>query len=367
MNVRAFPYDRAVSGVCDLRPYQPGKPIEEVERELGVPNAIKLASNENPLGPSPLVLAAMRECLDRIALYPDANGFRLKAALADRLAVQPEQITLGNGSNDVLDIIARVFVAPQDEVVFSKYAFLVYALVTQAVCGRAVVSPASGWGHDLAAMAEHISNATKVVYIANPNNPTGTYNSAEQFADFLANIPTEVVVVLDEAYTEYVDAPDYPNGLDFLDRHPNLVVTRTFSKAYGLAGLRIGYAVASKEITDLLNRVRQPFNVGQVAQTAAIAALEDPDHISRSLKINRENMRRLQSACEELGLRYIPSVANFLTIEFGPQALEVQQRLMQHGIIVRPVDNYDMPQHLRVTIGRAAEMDQFVEAIKTVI
>ncbi len=364
---RVFPYDRAVAGVRDLRPYLPGKPIEEVERELGIPNAIKLASNENPLGPSPLVLAAMRECLDSIALYPDANGFRLKAALSEHLEVEPEQITLGNGSNDILDIVARVFVAPRDEVVFSQYAFLVYALVTQAVGGRAAVTPARDWGHDLAAMAERVSDTSKVVYIANPNNPTGTYNSASQFSEFMQTIPPAVVVVLDEAYTEYVERADYPNGLEFVRRYPNLIVTRTFSKAYGLAGLRIGYAVASKEITDLLNRVRQPFNVGQVAQAAAIAALEDPDHIVRSRKTNRENMQRLQDACDELGLPYIPSVANFLTVEFGTQAQEVQQRLLQQGIIVRPVDNYDLPHHLRVTIGRAAETDQLVEAIKAVV
>ncbi len=363
----SFPYTRAVSGVQTLTPYQPGKPIEEVERELGISNATKLASNENPLGPSPLVLAAMRECLDSIALYPDANGFRLKNALSNHLGTTPEQITLGNGSNDVLDLIARVFVGPGDEVIFSQYAFLVYALVANAVGGEIKVAPAADWGHDLTSMADCVTERTKVVFIANPNNPTGTYNTGSEVQAFLASVPSEVIVVLDEAYFEYVQKPDYPDGLEFLDSYRNLIVVRTFSKAYGLAGLRIGYGIASNQITDLVNRVRQPFNVSQVAQMGALAALEDPEHITRSQELNQKQMQQLCTACDELGLPYIPSVANFLTIEFGQHAAKIQQSLLQQGIIVRPLDNYGMPHHLRVTIGRSHEVDQLIDAIKMLL
>jgi histidinol-phosphate aminotransferase len=363
----SFPYTRAVSGIQNLTPYRPGKPIEEVERELGIPNATKLASNENPLGPSPLVLAAMRECLDSIALYPDANGFRLKNALSNHLNTPPEQMTLGNGSNDVLDLIARVFVGPGDEVIFSQYAFLVYALVASAVGGEIKVTPAVDWGHDLMSMAECVTERTKVVFIANPNNPTGTYNTSSDLKTFLESVPSEVIVVLDEAYFEYVRQPDYPNGLEFLDGHSNLIVVRTFSKAYGLAGLRIGYGIAGDQITDLLNRVRQPFNVNQVAQMGALAALEDPEHIARSQELNQQQMQRLCTACDELGLPYIPSVANFLTIEFGQHAAKIHQSLLEQGIIVRPLGNYDMPHHLRVTIGRSHEIDQLIDAIKILL
>ncbi len=366
-NPLSFPYTRAVPGVSSLTPYQPGKPIEEVERELGIPNATKLASNENPLGPSPLVLAAMRECLDSIALYPDANGFRLKKALGEHLKVSPETLILGNGSNDVLDLIARVFVGPGDEVVFSQYAFLVYSLVAHAVGGNIKITPAAEWGHDLALMADTVSERTKVVFIANPNNPTGTYNTASELEVFLASVPSEVIVVLDEAYFEYVQKSDYPDGLEFLDRYRNLIVVRTFSKAYGLAGLRIGYGIASEQITDLMNRVRQPFNVSQVAQIGGIAALEDPEHVRRSRELNHQQMQRLCAACDQLELPYIPSVANFLTIDFGRRAAEIQKSLLKRGIIVRPVDNYEMPHHLRVTIGRSQEIDQLIDAVKVLL
>lgn len=363
----SFPYASAVSGVQDLTPYSPGKPIEEVERELGIPNATKLASNENPLGPTPLVLAAMRECLDSIALYPDASCFRLKNALSNHLNVPPGQMTLGNGSNDVLDLVTRVFVGPGDEVIFSQYAFLVYALVAKAVGGETRVTPAADWGHDLMAMADGVTERTKVIFIANPNNPTGTYNTESELKTFLASVPSEVIVVLDEAYFEYVRKPDYPDGLEFINEHSNLIVVRTFSKAYGLAGLRIGYGIASEQITDLLNRVRQPFNVSQAAQIGALAALEDPEHIARSRELNQQQMRRLCTACDELGLPYIPSVANFLTIEFGQDAAKIQRSLLEQGIIVRPLDNYEMPHHLRVTIGRSHEIDQLIDAVKVLL
>lgn len=361
------PIASVVSWVRDLRPYQPGKPIEELERELGIANAIKLASNENLLGPSPLALAAIRESADQVALYPDANGFALKRALAKRLQITEASITLGNGSNDLLDLVARAFVGPGDEVIYSQYAFLVYALVTKAVGGRAVVTDAVDWGHNLEAMAEAVSPQTKLIFIANPNNPTGTYVTQDQLIRFLDSVPRRVVIVLDEAYFEYVLESDYPNGLTFLDRYENLVVTRTFSKAYGLAGLRVGYAVASAGITDFLNRVRQPFNVGNVAQAAALASLDDMEHIDRSRDLNRHGRNRLCSAFDRLGITCIPSIANFIAVELGEDTLRIYQDLLRRGIIVRPIDNYDMPNHLRITIGRDRDNEQLIGAIQEIL
>jgi histidinol-phosphate aminotransferase len=358
-----FPYSRAVSGVLDLTPYQPGKPVEELEREYGIASAIKLASNENPLGPSPLALAALHENGESLARYPDASGFALKAVLADRLGVSARQITLGNGSNDVLDLVARAFVAPGEIVVFSQFALLVYALVTKAVGGVPLVVPAVDWGHDLPAIAESAAARPKLIYLANPNNPTGTYFPKSDLDSFLKRVPGDVLVVLDEAYCEYVERSDYPDGVRLIQQHPNLVVTRTFSKIHGLAGLRIGYAVASEEITDLLNRVRQPFNVSSVAQAAAMAGLEDPDHVSRSRSNNDRQLTRTREFCVKLGLEYIPSVANFLTVKFGEQSSEIYDGLLRKGVIVRPVANYQMPEYLRVTMGRPAEMDALFDAL----
>jgi len=362
-----FPYSAAVADILDLAPYQPGKPTEQLERELGVRNAVKLASNENPAGPAPGVLAALGEEQAGARLYPDANGFELKAALGEALGVASERITLGNGSNDVLDLLARVFVTPGDEVVFSEYAFLVYPLVTRAASGRPVVVPARDWGHDLPAMAAALSGRTKLVFIANPNNPTGTCNDARTLEAFLEQVPANVVVVLDEAYCEYVERDDYPNGLDYLERFPNLVVTRTFSKIHGLAGLRVGYAVASREITDLLNRVRQPFNVNHLAQKAAVAALADTAHVARCRELNSRGLERLARLCDGMGLPYIPSVANFITVEFGARATEIYDALLRRGIIVRPVGSYGLPHHLRITIGLPEDMDALEYALKQVL
>ncbi len=366
MSADRFPYDRAVPGVDGLQPYQPGKPIEELERELGVHNAIKLASNENPWGCSPLVLAAIRENTD-IGLYPDANGFALKQQLAQYLDVSPDQITLGNGSNDVLDLLARVFVGPGDEVIFSEYAFLVYALVTKAAGGAAVVTPARDWGHQLDAMLAAINANTKLVFIANPNNPTGTYLSTADLRQFIERVPDNVIIVIDEAYFEYVDADDYPNCLHWLQHYRNLAVTRTFSKIYGLASLRVGYSVASAQITDLLNRVRQPFNVSTMGQMAAGAALQDQDHVERCTRANEVQMTRLTDYCAQKNLRYIPSVGNFVAVEFAQQAETIHQSLLQKGVIVRPLGNYAMPGHLRVTLGRDNEMDAFFSALDTIL
>ena len=365
MTAQGFPYDQAVPGVSELRPYQPGKPIEELERDIGVENAIKLASNENPLGCSPLVRAAIRENVE-IELYPDANGFALKQALADYLSVDAAQITLGNGSNDVLDLLARVFVEPGDEVIYSEYAFLVYALVTQAVGGEARVIPAHEWCHHLEAMLQAVGDKTKLIFLANPNNPTGTYLETNALKEFIDQVPRHVVVVVDEAYFEYVTVLEYPNALAWLAQYPNLVVTRTFSKIFGLAGLRVGFGVASESIADLLNRVRQPFNVSALAQAAALAALQDQDHVRRCRDENRIQMKRLIDFCDQQGLAYIPSVANFVSVEFGESTQKVYQALLHQGIIVRPLDNYGMPNHLRITVGRDNEMEELIDALRSI-
>ena len=359
--------DLAVRGVRGLEPYQPGKPIEELEREYGVQGAIKLASNENPLGPSPHALAALERAAKGIAGYPDGGGFALKSAIARHHGVDPQCVTLGNGSNDILELAARSFAGDGDEVVFSQHAFAVYPIVTQAVGARAVSVPARNWGHDLDAMLRAVTDRTKLVFIANPNNPTGTWLARPALARFLAELPDRVVVVLDEAYFEYVEAPDFPNGIEWIGKHPNLVVARTFSKAYGLAGLRVGFGVSGAALADVLNRVRQPFNVNSLAQAAALAALEDSDHLERSRRINREGMRQLTAGFRRLGLGFIESAGNFVSVELPLAGREVYERLLRRGVIVRPVDNYGMPRHVRITVGLPEENQRFLEALAQAI
>jgi histidinol-phosphate aminotransferase len=356
----------AVPGVRELTPYVPGKPVSELQRELGLSDIVKLASNENPLGPSPKARDAARVALEEMELYPDGGGFALKAALAAKLGVAANQITLGNGSNDVLDLIARVFLAPGDAAVFSEHAFAVYPISTQAVGARGVVTPAKDFGHDLDAMAAAIAGDTKVVFIANPNNPTGTYLRRDALYAFLRRAKDSVVVV-DEAYFEYVDELDYPDSLQWLPEFPTLIVTRTFSKAHGLAGLRVGYAVSSPEIADLLNRVRQPFNVNSLALAAAEAALEDDEHLARSVALNLAGLRQLGAAFETRGLAFIPSVGNFLTVDLGRPAGPLYDALLRRGVIVRPVANYGLPNHLRVTVGTAEQNEIFLRALDTVL
>lgn len=353
----------AVPGVRGLRPYEPGKPLEELAREYGIKEAIKLASNENPLGPGAKALAAIRSKLEDLARYPDGNGFALKTALARKHGMTPAQITLGNGSNEVLEFVARTFVLPEHEVVFSEHAFAVYPLVTQAIGAKAVVTPAKDWGHDLDAMLAAMTASTRVVFVANPNNPTGSWINAHRLEQFLQRVPAHVVVVVDEAYAEYVDEHDYPNTIPWVARFPNLVVTRTFSKVHGLAGLRVGYGVSSPEMADLLNRVREPFNVNSLALAAAEAALGDDAHVTRSLAMNRDGMQQLVRAFDDMGLAHIPSVANFISVDVGRPAAGVYEALLRQGVIVRPVANYGMPNHLRVTIGRPEENERLISAL----
>ncbi len=359
--------DLAVSGVQQLVPYTPGKPIEELERELGLTEIVKLASNENPLGTNPQVIDAIQTVLPELTRYPDGNGFRLKAALAEKHAVSPEQITLGNGSNDVLEILARTFLSSEKEAVFSQHAFAVYPIVTQAVGAKAVIIPALDYGHDLAAMSTGISPRTGMVFIANPNNPTGTLLSAEAVENFIKQLPATVICVLDEAYYEYIDPQLSGNSVDWLAKYPNLVITRTFSKAYGLAGLRVGYSLSSPEIADLLNRVRQPFNNNMVALAAAEAALADEQYLSKTVAANRSGMRQLTDGFQRLGLQWIPSAGNFVSVHLAQPAMPVYDALLRKGVIVRPIANYEMPEHLRISIGLEQENDKLLQALAEIL
>ncbi|WP_428033129.1 histidinol-phosphate transaminase [Amphritea sp.] len=360
-------YQLATPGVRGLHPYQPGKPVEELERELGIKNSIKLASNENPQGPSAVAIAAVQTALAESCRYPDASGFKLKQALSDHYGIGVNTITLGNGSNDVLDLIGRTFLLPGDEVIYSEYSFVVYMLVAQSTGARAVVVPARDWGHDLDAMAAAVTDKTRVIFLANPNNPTGTWFGGQALRSFMAKVPESVVVVLDEAYLEYVAESGYMSGLALQQEYPNLVVTRTFSKAFGLAALRIGYAVADPAITDLLNRVRQPFNVNIPALEAAAAVLSDSEYLQRSVALNCTGMAQLEQGLAQLGLSWIPSVGNFITVDCGCDAAPLYAGLLQEGVIVRPVANYQMPNHLRVTIGLPEENSRFLSAFDKVL
>lgn len=364
---RHYLFDCATAGVQGLQPYQPGKPLSELEREYGVRDAVKLASNENPLGPSPRVVEAVRSHLGELARYPDGNGFSLKRVLSNRHDVDTRQITLGNGSNDVLELIARAFLAPGRGAVFSEHAFAVYPIVTQAIGATAQVAPACDYGHDLEAMLAAIDETTGVVFIANPNNPTGTWLTGQALEGFLEKVPERVIVVLDEAYVEYVREKAYPDSLPYLDRYPNVVITRTFSKAYGLAGLRVGYALSSPVVADLLNRVRQPFNVNTLALIAAEVALGDQEHIAEAVRLNDAGMQAWQTACDRLGLSCIPSVGNFISVDVGRPAGEVYEALLREGVIVRPIAAYGLPNHLRITIGTETENSRAIAALEAVL
>lgn len=353
-------------GVRKLQPYQAGKPMDELQRELGLSHVVKLASNENPLGLSDKVRTALQGELSDLVRYPDANGFYLKSKLAELHHVATNQITLGNGSNDVLEILARTFVSAEHEVVFSQHAFVVYPLVTQAIGAKGIAVPAQDYGHDLDAMAAAINERTKMVFIANPNNPTGTFLTTEKLKNFLERVPADVIVVLDEAYYEYVPETERSPSVEWITQYPNVVVSRTFSKAYGLAGLRAGYAVSSAEIADLLNRIRQPFNVNSLSLKAAEVVLDDHDYLQRAIEVNTAGMQQLLDFCQQQGFDYIPSYGNFLTIEVGAKAGEIYQNLLHEGVIVRPVAGYEMPNHLRVSIGLKEENQAFVDAMQRI-
>lgn len=360
------------SYVRALAPYLAGKPISEVAREFGLDEAriVKLASNENPLGMPPSAQAAVQRAATDLGRYPDANGFDLKAALSARYGVSEDWITLGNGSNDILELAAHAFVERGQSIVFAQYSFAVYALATQGVGARAIVVPAQAYGHDLDAMLAAIEADTRLVFVANPNNPTGTFIAGDRIEAFIKQVPQNVVVVLDEAYTEYLAAEQRYDAIEWTRRYPNLLVSRTFSKAYGLAGLRVGFAIGQPALTDLLNRLRQPFNVNSLAQAAAVAALGDHAFLAKSAEINSAGYARLTAAFDELGLEYVPSSGNFVLVRVGDDdgaGARVNLGLLKEGVIVRPVGNYGLPQWLRVTIGLAQENEVFLAALRRVL
>ncbi|MBW7924964.1 MAG: histidinol-phosphate transaminase [Burkholderiaceae bacterium] len=351
--------------VRSIAPYQAGKPISELAREYGLDaqRIVKLASNENPFGMPESARAAIVAELAEVSRYPDSNGFELKAAISRHYGVDADWITLGNGSNDVLELAAHALLQPGASAVYSQYSFAVYTLATQETGARAIVVPARELGHDLDAMRASIATDTRIVFVANPNNPTGTWLPREAIAAFVASVPPDVVVVLDEAYDEYLDPGQRSDSIRRVREHPNLVVCRTFSKAYGLAGLRVGFAVAQPELTDLMNRVRQPFNVSSIAQAAAIAALDDRAYLQRSYEANRAGLQRLQEAFARMGLEYVPSHGNFVLVRVG-DAARVYEELLRAGIIVRPVGNYGLPDWLRISVGLPEENEAFLRAFE---
>ncbi|MDH5485570.1 MAG: histidinol-phosphate transaminase [Gammaproteobacteria bacterium] len=364
----------AVPGVQLLRPYLPGKPVAELERELGITNSIKLASNENPLGPSKKAVAAAQGILNKINIYPDGGSHELRHLLASRHGVSADCITIGNGSNDILELVARAFLAPCYSAVFSEFSFAVYPIVVQAVGAEARIAAAlpadhqvMPYGHDLDAIIKQLEPNTRVVFVANPNNPTGTWLDKDRLEQFLAKVPDDVIVVLDEAYYEYMPDDLKPDSDALLKRFANLLVTRTFSKIYGLAGLRVGYSISHPDVADILNRVRQPFNVNLVAQVAAVAALDDDAHLQQSIAMNNAGLMQLSTGFKKLDLETIPSIANFISVHLGREAAPVYEGLLREGIIVRPVANYNLPQHLRITVGTDEQNTRVLTALEKIL
>jgi len=364
----------ATAGVQQLTAYQPGKPVEELERELGIKDCIKLASNENPIGPSPLALAAIKTFSPSINYYPDGGGFALSKQLAKKHQLDADNITLGNGSNDILELLTRAFLTSQHSAVFSEHSFAVYPIVVQAVGAKANVAKAFSedhetmpLGHDPDAMLAQIEESTRIVFIANPNNPTGTWLTPPMLEDLFSKIAENVIIVLDLAYTEYMDEAIKPPIKQWLEEYPNLIITQTFSKVYALAGLRIGYSMSNPEIADILNRVRQPFNTNILAQAAALASLDDNEHVVNSVEMNNTGKAFLQNAFSEMGLKALPTMGNFISVNVKQDGLALYQKLLQQGVIVRPVANYDMPEYLRITIGRQQQNERFIETLQQCI
>jgi histidinol-phosphate aminotransferase len=345
-----------------LEPYPPGKPIDELEREYGVTESIKLASNENPLGPSPKALRAVQAALADVHRYPDGGCYHLRRALARKLRVAPESLIFGNGSNEIIELIVRTFLHAGEEAVMADQAFVIYRMLVQAQGGKGIIVPLRNFTHDLEAMADAITPATRVVFLANPNNPTGTIVFREQWEEFLAAVPRDVIIVMDEAYAEFVEDSRYPDALADVRGEHLLIVLRTFSKIYGLAGLRVGYGVAHPDLIDLLDRLRAPFNVNTLAQVAALAALDDDEHVERTRQVNRDGMAYLREAFGGLGLECVPSWANFILVKVGPVA-RLYDALLRQGVIVRPVSVYGFPEHVRVTIGTREENERLVRAL----
>jgi histidinol-phosphate aminotransferase len=358
---------RVPNHIATLKPYPPGKPLEELEREYGITDSIKLASNENPLGTSPLALEAIRSHLKNLRRYPDGSAYYLKQRLSQRLGVEESFIVLGNGSNEIIDLVIRTFVQSKEEVLISEPTFLVYPLMTQAVNARAVKVPQKNFAHDLKAMAEAVTENTRVVFLDNPNNPSGSVISRKDFETFRSRIPQDVIIVLDEAYMEFADPEQTMTGLEYLNGSPPVISLRTFSKAYGLAGLRVGYGVMPPEVADYLNRVRQPFNVNSLAQVAALAALEDEEFLQETQKIVREGLAFLYVELDKLQLRTIATQANFFLIEVGYDGRKVYEAMLRRGVIVRAMNSYGLDNYIRISVGRPEENKRFVESLKEVL
>ncbi|MBI2088516.1 MAG: histidinol-phosphate transaminase [Deltaproteobacteria bacterium] len=359
-------FDQVPEYIRSLIPYAPGKPIEEVEREYGIAGSVKLASNENPLGPSPKAVKALRDRLHELHLYPDGDCFYLKRGLAKQLGVSPERLVFGNGSNELIELAVRTFMRAGDEAVMARQAFVIYRLVVQAAGGRSIVVPLKDFTHDLEAMASAITPRTRILFLANPNNPTGTIFRREAWERFLERVGPDLLVIVDEAYFEYVSDTEYPDSLAYHGSGKHILTLRTFSKLYGLAGLRIGYGVGSGEMVDLMHRVRQPFNVNAPAQWAALAALADREHVERTLAVNREGMDYLKRGLGRLGLEQVPSQANFILVRVG-DGQAVFEKLLPRGVIVRPMGAYDFPGHVRVTIGTMEENRKFIQELEAVL
>jgi len=346
-----------------INPYVPGKPIEELERELGISGSIKLASNENPAGPSPLAIKALRKGLQDLNRYPDGSCHYLRRALSEKLQVKDEEIIFGNGSNEIIELAVRTFLVPGDEAIMAHPSFVVYSTIVQAAHGKNIIVPLKEWRHDLQEMASRITNRTKIVFIANPNNPTGTINSKIEMNAFMEKVPPGILVVVDEAYYEYVTDPDYADSVSYFRKGRDILILRTFSKIYGLAGLRIGYGIAGSEIIAAMNRVRQPFNINTLAQKAAVAALGDEKHLARTRRLNEKGKKYLYRELDSLQIEYIPTDANFIYIQLKDEsAVQLYESLLGKGVIIRPMGN----KAIRVTIGLPEENKRFIEALKTV-
>lgn len=350
--------------VRTLTPYQPGKPIEELEREYGVHDSIKIASNENPLGPSPKAVAAITEALKELHRYPDGDCFYLKRRLSEKLGIDRSRLILGNGSNELIEMLVRTFLRVGESIVAGEHAFAIYHLVAQAAGGRTITVPHKGFQFDLEAMAKAIASDTRIVFLDNPNNPTGTIYTRDEWEAFLKAVPRDVLVVVDEAYFEFVDDPTYPDSLQYQNGERLLMTLRTYSKICGLAGVRVGYGVSSPEIIDALNRIRQPFNVNSLAQVGALAAIDDEDHIRRTQENNQQGLAYLRRELDRLGVEYAPSWANFLLVKVGAGTY---QKLLPEGVIIRPMEGYGFPGYARVSVGVPKENERFIAAIQKLL
>lgn len=351
-------------GINDLSPYEPGKPIEDLERELGIKNAVKLASNENPVGPSPRVLQSIENILKNTHRYPDGNATKLKEVIGKKFSVKPNQVTIGNGSNDIIEFIARSFLGTDDSAIYSEHAFAVYPLVVKAVGAEGIEVPAKNFSHDLDAMLDSIKSNTKIIFIANPNNPTGSFIGRAEILKFLDKVPEDIIVLLDQAYFDYSSFEDSDVDFDILNNYPNLVMSRSFSKAYGLAGFRIGYSVSSEDIANYLNRVRQPFNANSLALFAAEQAIEDEEFMNKCLQLNLEQKKVLYKGLESLGFHCLPSKGNFISFDCKEDSTGLFNRLLSQGVIVRTLGVYKMPNFLRVSVGLPEENLIFLEKLQ---